>query len=107
MGFHAMCQSSLRQMQGHTSHPTSAHSLCFWGAGLGVDLTSVALPVHDPLDTAKPDLPPSPVLAVATSDAKLRVRNIPPPSAVRCHTALQSQHSCVTRCGNDLRASQC
>lgn len=43
-------------------------------AGLGVDLTSTALEVPDPMDSAKPDLPPSPLLAVATSDAKLRVR---------------------------------
>jgi hypothetical protein len=88
----------------HTTHagafvpPTQRPNTLWCGAGLGVDLTSVSLPVHDPLDTAKPDLPPSPVLAVATSDAKLRVRNLPPPSVVRCHTALQSQHSCVPRC---------
>jgi hypothetical protein len=56
-----------------------------------VDLTSVALPVHDPLDTAKPDLPPSPLLAVATSDAKLRVCSLPPPSARSCHPLLCSQ----------------
>lgn len=39
-----------------------------------MDLTSIALAVPDPLDTAKPDLPASPLLAVATSDAKLRVK---------------------------------
>ena len=73
-------------------------------AGLGVDLTSVSLPVHDPLDTAKPDLPPSPVLAVATSDAKLRVRTDPPPSIWGFYTTLQSLHSFVTRADNNLRA---
>ena len=61
-----MHRSSMPHMQGHTHSPISTHSLCCG--------------VHDPLDTAKPDLPPSPVLAVATSDAKLRVRTAPPPS---------------------------
>lgn len=41
-------------------------------AGLGVDLTSTQLAVHNPLDTAEPDLPPSPLLVAATSDAKLQ-----------------------------------
>lgn len=41
-------------------------------AGLGVDLTSMQLAVHNPLDPAEPDFPPSPLLVAATSDAKLR-----------------------------------
>ena len=42
-------------------------------AGLGVDYTSTQLAVHHPLDPAEADLLPSPLLLVATSDAKLRL----------------------------------
>lgn len=53
-------------------------------AGLGVDYTSTQVAVHHPLDPAEPDLPPSPVLVVATSDAKLHFYTLshlqrPPP----------------------------
>eukprot|EP00208_Stichococcus_sp_RCC1054_P003183 CAMPEP_0206136190 /NCGR_PEP_ID=MMETSP1473-20131121/1422_1 /ASSEMBLY_ACC=CAM_ASM_001109 /TAXON_ID=1461547 /ORGANISM="Stichococcus sp, Strain RCC1054" /LENGTH=2071 /DNA_ID=CAMNT_0053528535 /DNA_START=130 /DNA_END=6345 /DNA_ORIENTATION=+ len=52
--------------------------------GLGVDYTSTQVAVHHPLDPAEPDLPPSPVLVVATSDAKLHFYTLshlqrPPP----------------------------
>ena len=37
-----------------------------------MDLTATGVAVHHPTDAAEPDLPASPVLVVATSDAKLR-----------------------------------
>lgn len=74
---------------------------CSWitlAAGLGVDYTSVQVAVHHPLDPAEPDLPPSPVLVVATSDAKLHfytlshLKRPPPEGSVRPPTLPRRVH---------------
>lgn len=60
----------------HCSNPTivsslELHWLCV-RAGLAVDLSSVNVSVYHPIDPEAADLPPCPILLVATSDGKLR-----------------------------------
>lgn len=58
--------------------------------GLGVDCTCTAVDVVHPTDPTAPDLPPQPVLLVATSDGVLRLY-----SFGRMDTSAASAGSCI------------